>query len=565
MAKTYVANEVGKAWVKRLELQAMTDPWKAKQMMDRAEIPGLLKVQLQETINRSAVQVGARNIASSTAPYNAGDVAGRYNYGLQKFVGLGYSKEQAMGIMNNLTHESGGRLHGGAINPGDGSDGSDSIGIGQWNSKRAVALKEFAAAQGKDWKDYDVQLDFVHQELNGSESKAGAILKSATSAADATEKFMTHYERPDAAKAGLNNRLAAGKYAGELGINGDSLAPKSFDATQTNDWIKRARAEAERQFPGQVTVADQAEMRVLQTVGRTERVAAEYRQEQFAAVQSTVQQNKPKNLDELYRSDPRMMRAYAGMSLEHQTRIDKLLENNAKELTYTWDKDNLPRYRELMGKYYTDPEAFRKELLVDEKMPGSGIKELIDLQQKRGDPTPQQQSITHAKGVLTNLNMLEYYGVPSDGPTHFKFVGALSAYLDRWRAENPRSSAAGPSDAELIKAMPELTRDIGMDKPIEKGGFFSGRKQTTQKAFEANPDSAAASAVEASRTFVRQKVEEGYAPGAVESVRQAFFDRYKKYPNSGEFDRMYDLSPGLKARFPKKSGPYIPSNQERSQ
>ncbi len=70
---------------------------------------------------------------------------------VQYFVSKGWSPAQAAGIVGNLVHESGGRLNPGALNPGDGSDGSDSIGIGQWNGTRAAALKDFAAKAGKPW------------------------------------------------------------------------------------------------------------------------------------------------------------------------------------------------------------------------------------------------------------------------------------------------------------------------------------------------------------------------------------------------------------------------------
>lgn len=50
---------------------------------------------------------------------------------------------QAAGVVGNLMQES--SMNTGARNRGDGSDGSDSIGIGQWNGGRAKALRAFAA------------------------------------------------------------------------------------------------------------------------------------------------------------------------------------------------------------------------------------------------------------------------------------------------------------------------------------------------------------------------------------------------------------------------------------
>jgi hypothetical protein len=60
----------------------------------------------------------------------------------------GYTDAQAAGVIGNLQQESGSTLDPNARNPGDGSDGSDSIGIAQWNSGRAANLKAYDPATG---------------------------------------------------------------------------------------------------------------------------------------------------------------------------------------------------------------------------------------------------------------------------------------------------------------------------------------------------------------------------------------------------------------------------------
>lgn len=61
----------------------------------------------------------------------------------------GYTDAQAAGIIGNLQQESGQTLNPNARNPGDGSDGSDSIGIAQWNSDRAANLRAYDPATGE--------------------------------------------------------------------------------------------------------------------------------------------------------------------------------------------------------------------------------------------------------------------------------------------------------------------------------------------------------------------------------------------------------------------------------
>lgn len=121
-------------------------------------------------------------------------IADRMSIAMERLMGHGWSQAQAAGIVGNLGGESG--LNPNAVNPGDGSDGSDSIGMAQWNAERARALKAFAASQGKQWNDFLTQIDFINHELTGTEGTAGAALRLAGTPEQASETFMRKYERP---------------------------------------------------------------------------------------------------------------------------------------------------------------------------------------------------------------------------------------------------------------------------------------------------------------------------------------------------------------------------------
>lgn len=140
-----------------------------------------------------------------------GDVAERSTRAMDQFRQAGYTETQAAGIVGNLIGES--RLKPDARNPGDGRDGSDSIGIGQWNGDRARALRAFASARGRDWKDLDTQIAFVIHELETTEAAAGRALKSATTVDAATAAFVG-FERPAGWSA--NNPRGAHNYRGRL-------------------------------------------------------------------------------------------------------------------------------------------------------------------------------------------------------------------------------------------------------------------------------------------------------------------------------------------------------------
>ena len=127
---------------------------------------------------------------------------------LDFFQSKGWSQAQAAGIVGNLVRESG--LRAGALNPGDGSDGSDSIGIAQWNGTRAAALRQFAAQQGRSVNDFSTQLAFVQHELETSEGSAAQQLRGATTPQDAAAKFALGYERPQGFMTGSIQQVAGG-------------------------------------------------------------------------------------------------------------------------------------------------------------------------------------------------------------------------------------------------------------------------------------------------------------------------------------------------------------------
>jgi hypothetical protein len=111
------------------------------------------------------------------------------------FVSQGLSPVQAAGIVGNLQGESGQGLNTNTINPGDGRDGSDSIGIAQWNSSRAQALRNYAASKGTPHTDLTTQLEFLHSELKGPEKAAYDKLLAAQTPEEAT-RAMLAFERP---------------------------------------------------------------------------------------------------------------------------------------------------------------------------------------------------------------------------------------------------------------------------------------------------------------------------------------------------------------------------------
>jgi hypothetical protein len=122
------------------------------------------------------------------------------------FTSKGWSKAQAQGIVGNLIHESG-------LNPNAVHDNNTGLGIAGHRLERLSAMREFAAARGKPVNDFQTQLEFINQELQTTEGKAGAAVRAATTPEQAAAAFI-HFERPlgydpaDTSKShGYSNRV----------------------------------------------------------------------------------------------------------------------------------------------------------------------------------------------------------------------------------------------------------------------------------------------------------------------------------------------------------------------
>jgi len=154
----------------------------------------------------------------------------------------GYSPEAAAALAGNFGWES--RLNPNARNPGDGRDGSDSIGIGQWNGPRAAALKRFAADRGTSPNDMRTQLEFAAWELDSSPDAAGVKdrLKSAKTIEEANDAALGFF-RP----AGWTSSSARGSrgYEGRLASARSTLGDTGVGFDKANLETVTARALAD--------------------------------------------------------------------------------------------------------------------------------------------------------------------------------------------------------------------------------------------------------------------------------------------------------------------------------
>lgn len=132
----------------------------------------------------------------SNEPYYQGGVNGagaghsdNASAALDFFISKGYSIEQAAGLVGNLQAESGKNLNIRAV-----GDGGKAYGIAQWHPDRQAKFKQIF---GKDIRQstFEEQLNFVAWELENSESKAGRLLRQATTAEESAFLVDKYYER----------------------------------------------------------------------------------------------------------------------------------------------------------------------------------------------------------------------------------------------------------------------------------------------------------------------------------------------------------------------------------
>lgn len=114
---------------------------------------------------------------------------GRFSeaWAMEILMRFGWTRDQAAGILGNLKNES-------SYNPA--AENGSHYGLAQWDKGRQA---EFERVTGKSMRGSSAleQLQFLNYELTaGAERKAGALLKAAQNADQASRIVYRHYERP---------------------------------------------------------------------------------------------------------------------------------------------------------------------------------------------------------------------------------------------------------------------------------------------------------------------------------------------------------------------------------
>lgn len=159
-----------------------------------------------EGVNRGGYTPPSQNNAPTVPGAGMGSKAQRaFDY----FVSTGWTREQAAGIVANLSKESN-------FNSSAVGDGGRAYGLAQWHPDRQAEFKKWAGKSIKD-SSFEEQLGFVNYEMrNGNERAAGNALANARTAREAGAIVSDLYERP-LRKEGAERGLAAEAFNRQLG------------------------------------------------------------------------------------------------------------------------------------------------------------------------------------------------------------------------------------------------------------------------------------------------------------------------------------------------------------
>lgn len=533
--QAYVQQQLSEAYQKRTDTIAMTDPEKAKRFMEenRTKFTADGLQRAMETINRSATTVGSRNIALRTMPVlaNMGPVAGaikaiesggRYDEEGEWITKKDGSRDQAIGAYQVMRSN-----------------------IPSWTKEVlgvSMTAEEFKANKAAQDKVFQVKFKQAYDKYGTVE--------------DAVSVWFTGRPYAKAVAAGARDiNIPVQEYVarfqkalGTAGIGSDLAAPAGVSAADTADWVKRAREEAQKQFPDNPTVADQAEARVLQAAGRQNSIGEKYKQQQFQSVQDAAmgagRDKPPTHLEELFNGDKNLTAAYYALSPEHRQVVNKVLIDNARGKVRVWDDKAITEEARVRGMAETNPEEFKNLFIPGLPIPKEGIDKLVQLQKDLIGGKQRDGSVTDAAAVVKSSGMLDQMGISqeTDPDRYNAFMGVLERSIESWRLANPRHQGPVPKDA-ILKMLPELARSTVLQKN-------NWTPNVEKPAFEVNPNEAITKAVGATRTQEQILVGQGIPMQVIQPLKQQYFQRYGRAPTDEELKTMYFNSPGVLKRFP---------------
>lgn len=446
---------IGTSLAGHISAISQTDPTRGQRLLDQNKdsIDGDSYQKIQQNLVSQQRNIGSRQIADELVMGGLPRTEDRENYLMSRLTNI-VGKNGAAGLVGNFHRESG--LNTTAIARGDGADGSDSIGIAQWNAERARALKQFATEQGKSPTDFRVQAAFVEKELSEKPDLV-VMLKGAKTPEEAARIANRYYEvsADQPGSPAMREREAhATRLAGkDVVISQQGITPSTTPG-QLDSLVQQARAVSEARLPGDPIMADMAEARVRTTYANVKRGAADALAANKDAIQKYLYSDPdhPPSMDTLM-MEPEFKQAFDNFqasdpkSASNITRAVQRLHDNPPMTDERRD-----RLTELAGMADRDPQGFVKINLWDEDLGRRDIQKLITQQAKLKGVMEDDPQTGAALTMLQREGRLDGSGIDiskkkDNKPLHM-FTGQLSNLL---KAEQEQTGKY--PDDEKVKAM----------------------------------------------------------------------------------------------------------------
>lgn len=231
---------------------------------------------------------------------------------------------------------------------------------------------------------------------------------------------------------------------------GDLFKPSEGKPEKTlEEMIKDGERLAEERSKDPL-LKDYVRDRIISTYNRHRTVQRDFEFDNRNAIEGALMTGGPGGrlpitLEEL-KADPKAATAFDALSERWQRYyIGQLAKNSKGDRVLT--ETGLRRWNEIKGMSQADPEAFLNLNIVDEELPISIRKPLLDLQRKIKEKPEQDPRVMRAMGGLSRD--LQNANITRDRKTqYFQFVGALQDALEQHLAD--KKKPATPAEAHEI-------------------------------------------------------------------------------------------------------------------
>lgn len=263
-------------------------------------------------------------------------------------------------------------------------------------------------------------------------SKSGALSPVDASKVEATVQSQFRLQ---------GSRIISDKTLGGL-RSGDETDKTEQDYIDTG--VKEAEDTAKRfgiedpLFKDFVRDRISADYRRQKTVERDGAQAAE--QTVMAAMQTGNKEGiLPKSLDELKLINPEVASAWDHMKPTVQQKYFGLFKQNAAGEKVVWNQDNLKTFQQLRGMKLDNPVEFLAHDFTNDKLPPSGILELVRMQQSLKSQADADPRVGRAMQILApDLHAAGIDKTATNKDDYYQFVGSLQDQLDQFQKDHKK-------------------------------------------------------------------------------------------------------------------------------